>query len=167
MTKNDLLGQIASLVIDSFKKQIQLQGHTLTGDLEASFDAAFLQFGLTDVIAISFNDYGIPLDTGVSPERIPFQSGSGNKTSLYIDGLKRFAKLRFGVSDREAQSIAFAIANKHKREGMPTKNSYSFSKNGERKNWIDLALSETAADIDQALTQFTASYIDVLFQRLS
>ncbi len=167
MTKNDLLGQIASLVIDSFKKQIQLQGHTLTGDLEASFDAAFLQFGLTDVIAISFNDYGIPLDTGVSAERIPFSlSGNGGKSQL-IEGLKRFAKLRFGTSDRESQDIAFAIAQKWKKEGNPTQNSYQFSKNGHRTNWIDLALSETAADIDQALTQFTASYIDVLFQRLS
>jgi hypothetical protein len=167
MTKNDLLNQIASLIIDSFKKQIQLQGHSLTGELEASFEASFIRFGLTDVIAISFNDYGVPLDTGVSAERIPFQSGSGNKTSLYIDGLKRFAKLRFGVSDREAQSIAFAIAKKHKKEGMPTKNSYNFSKNGSRTNWIDLALSETAADIDQALSTFVASYIDVLFSKLS
>jgi hypothetical protein len=167
MTKDELLKEIATLVIDSFKKQIQIQGHTLTGELEASFEASFLRFGLTDVIAISFNDYGVPLDTGVSAERIPFSlSGNGGK-SRYIEGLTRFAKLRFGVSDREAQSIAFAIAQKHKKEGMPTKDSYQFSKNGSRINWIDLALSETAADIDQALSTFVASYIDVLFQKLS
>jgi hypothetical protein len=32
----------------------------------------------------------------------------------------KYAKQRFGASDKEAKGIAFAIASKHKKEGMPT-----------------------------------------------
>ena len=66
-------------------------------------------------------DYMTINNSGVKAERIPYYPGSGNKTSKYIDGLMRYAKQRFGASDKESKSIAFAIASKHKKEGMPTK----------------------------------------------
>ena len=68
-------------------------------------------------------DYGMIQNFGVTPDRIPFNAGSGKKTSKYIDGLKEFAKIKLGKSGKEAERIAFAIAYKQKKEGMPTKGS--------------------------------------------
>ena len=39
---------------------------------------------------------------------------------------------REGLVEKEAKSAAFATAFKHQKEGMPTVNSYAFSKNNRR-----------------------------------
>jgi hypothetical protein len=83
----------------------------------------------------------IPTNTGVTAARIPYTPGSGRKTSKYIDGLINYVKLRMGKSDKEAKGIAFAIASRHKKEGMPTKASAKFSSTGKRTGFIDEALT--------------------------
>ena len=84
--------------------------------------------------------------------------GSGARISKYIQGLKNFARLRFGVSDKEALSIAFAIAKKHKREGMPTKSSSRFSKTGKRTEAIEDALAE----VDDELNKMIEDTLEVI-----
>ena len=66
-------------------------------------------------------DYMATINTGVTASRIPYSRGSGARSSQYIQGLTNYVKRRMGKSDKEAKSIAFAIASKHKKEGMPTK----------------------------------------------
>jgi hypothetical protein len=69
-------------------------------------------------------------DRGVRPENIPFTPNAERaargwekspfKTSKYIQGLVNFAKTTLGATDKDAVSIAFAIAHKHKETGNPT-----------------------------------------------
>jgi hypothetical protein len=66
---------------------------------------------------------------GVRPENIPFTSNTERAargwepspfaTSKYIQGLINFARYKIGAADKDAVSIAFAIAHKHKIEGNP------------------------------------------------
>ena len=76
-------------------------------------------------------DYGLFVERGVRANRIPYGRYSGRKTSKYIQGLIRFFKLK-GKSEKESKRLAFMTANAHKREGMPTRASYRFSRNGRR-----------------------------------
>jgi hypothetical protein len=116
---SDLGKRIGKIVQSAVRQAFALQGHDLTGalsksikyEVEAKTDSAKIEFMLLN--------YGMVLNYGVTPARIPFTSGSGAKGSKYIDGLKMFAKFRFGADEKTATRIAFAIAHKHKKYGMP------------------------------------------------
>jgi len=86
-----------------------------------------------DVARIEFLmlNYGLSLQYGIKPANIPFTPVPpfrGGK-SKYIEGLIRWAKLKFGADKQRAKSIAFAIANKHKKEGYPLTKKIGFITN--------------------------------------
>jgi len=118
------------------KSELKAQGHRLTGNLERSLQYEVEKKLNTITGKIYIAEYGVILDKGVKPSRIPYSKGSGAKTSEYIAGLTRFFELR-GLDFKEAKGAAFATAYKQKiaREGMPTRNSYTFSSNGRRLDW--------------------------------
>lgn len=145
---------IGEVVKSAVRNAFILQGRKLTGALINSIDynvnatvnSAFIEFTLLD--------YGMILNYGVPPERIPYSRGSGAKGSKYIDGLKAYAKLRFSVNDKTALQIAFAIANKHKKYGMPLDR-----KTGAVQDGIDNSKREVEQLISDALTKL----IQVMF----
>ena len=137
---NNALEDSLNAFIAEIKKQYTIQGHVLTGNLVNSlrWEIETGDTKLTGKIYIA--DYGLYVNNGVSAVNIPFSgTGSGGGTSKYIQGLIRFFLLR-GLGDKEAKSAAFATARKHKKEGMPTKSSSRFSKNGKRKEALDDAI---------------------------
>jgi hypothetical protein len=103
----------------------------------------------------------VPNNTGVTAARIPYSPGSGAKTSKYIDGLIRYAKQRMGASDKEAKGIAFAIASRHKKEGMPTVASAKFSSTGKRTGFIEAALDSKEAEFEQIINDAVEEAITV------
>lgn len=151
-----VLDKIKQDLIQNSIKNIRLQGHTLTGKLEKSIEVQVTQ-KVDTFINLLAESYGIPLNTGVSASRIPYRPKSGARSSEYIKGLQMFAKKRMRVSDKEALSIAFAIAKKHKKEGMPTRGSFRYSKNGKRTNFFDDAVNETLRRVDAYLNEFLVS----------
>ena len=130
------------LVAEFFKKELinelEQQGHRDTGKLIDSIEYEILTDTDTIKIVFTYLYYGDIVETGVKPANIPFGGSTGAKTSKYIEALKNWAK-RKGF--KKPLSAAFAIANKHKMEGMPTKNSYRFSSNGRRKYWRSFTLN--------------------------
>lgn len=146
--------QVGEVVKKAVKQAFIMQGRSLTGALVNSIDysvnatinSAFIEFTLLD--------YGMILNYGVPANRIPYSPGSGAKSSKYIDGLKLYAKLRFNANDKEAERIAFAIARKHKKFGMPLDKNIGAVQNG-----IDDSKDEVEALISEALTEV----INVLF----
>lgn len=151
-----VLDKIKNDLIQNSIKNIRLQGHTLTGNLEKSIEVQVVQ-KVDTFINLLAESYGIPLNAGVKASRIPYKQGSGRRSSEYIKGLQMFAKKRMRVSDKEALSIAFAIAKKHKKEGMPTRGSFRYSKNGKRTNFFDDAVNETLRSVDAYLNEFLVS----------
>ena len=144
----DIATYVKSLIV----AEIKAQGHNLTGKLikSVSFKIEYTPQGIA--ILFFMEDYGAILNKGVKANRIPFTVGSGAKKSKYIDGLKRYAQLRFFVDEKKALQIAFAIAHAHKRDGMPTKKSFRFSKTGYRTNFIEDAIGRASERILKLLS---------------
>lgn len=151
----------------ALQERLQEQGHRLTGSLEKSlrYEVKPAQDGYTAVMTSA--EYGIYVEFGVRAARIPYggRTGRGGK-SKYIEGLIRYFQLR-GLPQREAQRAAFATANVHRREGMPTRASYRFSRNGERTGFVRSVLTENLDEIagiiaERAGAQITINLADVI-----
>ena len=153
--------QVGEVVKKAVKQAFIMQGRSLTGALVNSIDYSVNATVTSAFIEFTLLDYGMILNYGVPANRIPFSPGSGAKSSKYIDGLKMYAKLRFNANDKEAERIAFAIARKHKKVGMPLD-----GKIGAVQNGLDDSKDEVEALISEALTQvinvlFLSSFADV------
>jgi len=151
---NTLSLEVAEIVLISVKAELEAQGHKMTGDLYNSIKYEIKSEASKVIIDYSFLDYGMVQNYGIKPDRIPFNPGSGAKKSKYIDGLVKFVQNRMGKSGKEAERIAFAIARKHKTEGMPIKGSMAYSKNGRRLNWIGEGLAEATPKVNEAISKY-------------
>jgi hypothetical protein len=153
--------QVGEVVKKAVKQAFIMQGRTLTGALVNSIDYSVNATVTSAFIEFTLLDYGMILNYGVPANRIPFSPGSGAKSSKYIDGLKMYAKLRFNANDKEAERIAFAIARKHKKFGMPLD-----GKTGAVEKGIKESSDEVEALISEALTKvinvmFLSSFAEV------
>ena len=146
--------QVGEVVKKAVKQAFIIQGRSLTGALVNSIDYSVNATVNSAFVEFTLLDYGMILNYGVPANRIPYSPGSGAKSSKYIDGLKLYAKLRFNANDKEAERIAFAIARKHKKFGMPLD-----GKIGAVQNGLDDSKDEVEELINEALTQV----INVLF----
>lgn len=79
------------------------------------------------------------VNDGVKASRVPYQRGSGRKTSKYIEALILFFR-RKGLGQKRSERAAFATATLAKRQGHPTRSSFRFSKNGRRTKFVDFTL---------------------------
>ena len=153
MEANELLNNLAELLKEEMRQQLKIANHIMTGDLVESIESRILSTIEGRKIEIWLNSYGIALDQGVPADRIPFSEPSGRGgRSKYIEGLQRFAQLKLGVTDnRKSLGIAFAIARKHKKVGMPVKGPTQF---------IQKTLDATEDDI----IRFAEDWAEAIFQ---
>ena len=153
MEANELLNNLAELLKEEMRQQLKIANHIMTGDLVESIESRILSTIEGRKIEIWLNSYGIALDQGVPTDRIPFTEPSGRGgRSKYIEGLQRFAQLKLGVTDnRKSLGIAFAIARKHKKVGMPVKGPTQF---------IQKTLDATEDDI----IRFAEDWAEAIFQ---
>ena len=159
---DELVKTIEQDIVQNLRTNFTLQGHKLTGTLNSSIVAMSKITDTGALIQVIAEEYAEFVNNGVAASRIPFGKSTGAKTSKYIQALAQYAKLRFLADDKSALSIAFAIAKKHKKEGMPTRGSFVFSSNGRRVGAIDDAIEETLKNIESQL----ASNIEVEIQKL-
>ena len=143
-TIQKLADDIGTLAMTVVANEWKAQGHNLTGSAIKHMET-MVQFQINTLIVEGLiPDYMAINNKGVLATKIPYYPGSGRKESEYIKGLMRYAKQRFGASDKESKSIAFAIASKHKKEGMPTIKSQKYSKTGKRTGFIETALDKNS-----------------------
>ncbi len=136
LTESQLLLNASRFIIDYLKEEFIKQGHSLS---QAWEDSVIAQDDGDEGVGIYATGYGMIVDAGIAPERIPFGGeGTGGGTNAYILGLVRFWKLRKpGITDKQALRLAFATANVQKVEGMSTEASKSFSSTGQRQHFMD------------------------------
>mgnify|MGYP003653505217 CR=1 FL=1 len=136
-----LADDISTLAISVIATEWRAQGHELTGSAVKQMET-LIKFEINTLIIEGYvPDYMAINNSGVKANRIPYYPGSGRKESEYIKGLMKYVQQRMGKSEKESKGIAFAIASKHKKEGMPTKNSViKHSKTGRRTGFIEIAL---------------------------
>jgi len=153
MNLREVVVDIMSEIRDSLRVELERQGHVLTGRLSESIEFDISADGFSIVGRMYFEDYGIFVETGVTADRIPYggRSGRGGK-SKYIQGLITFWEGR-GLSGREAIGAAFATANVHAREGMPSRSSYAFSQTGERTGFVRTVLERQSDDITDRIAE--------------
>lgn len=165
MITNTLIDNIIQVVISAVTLQWKMQGHSLTGKFARSLEAKTKK--LVDGVRIEFfmEQYGLIINQGVSASRIPYRRGSGNTKSKYIQGLTEYAVARFRVSRDVAERIAFAIASKHKQEGMPTRASRRFSKTNKRTEFIDDALKDADDEINRLIVDSLEATVQIIIQK--
>jgi hypothetical protein len=146
------------------------QGHELTGKAAQSIEDQVTQTANGTNIDFYIQDYMANINQGVPSNKIPYSPGSGARYSKYIAGLTRYARLRFSASVKEAESIAFAIANKHLKEGLPSIGSKRFSKTGRRTGFIEQGLQseedKISKLIEDAVDQSYTALIEGFFKSI-
>lgn len=156
-------------IIGDLRDELQQQGHHATGSLDRSFRHEITDNDTDGFLGVIFgNDYWQPLDTGVSADRVPYSPGKGRGgTSKYIQALIDWAAvIKPGLSEKERKGFAFAVATKASREGHPTRGSYSFSRNGDRKNFVQKTIDKHVKTLAQRLSSpVLADEIVVLITR--
>ncbi len=150
------LQRIGEVIRQQVERELTAQGHKLTGAVYTDIENRVLNLAADTILQGWYPFYAQYLHKGVPAERIPYNPGSGAKKSLYIEALIRYAKARNMSDPRRA---AFAIARKHKQEGMPTKASYRFSQTGQRLKFLDHVLSDPK--IEMELFELIGRSIDV------
>lgn len=156
-------------IIGDLRDELDQQGHHATGSLERSLRHEITDNDTEGFLGVIFgNDYWGALDTGVSASRIPYSPGKGRGgTSKYIQALIDWAAVvKPGLSEKERKGFVFAVATKASREGHPTRGSYSFSRNGDRKNFVQKTIDKHVNTLAQRLSSpVLADQIAVLIMR--
>jgi hypothetical protein len=165
-----LADEISVLAISVVANEWRLQGHELTGSAVKQMETMVRMEINTLIIEGFVPDYMAINNSGVAAARIPYTPNSGRPPSKYISGLIDYVQRRMGKSEKEAKSIAFAIASKHKKEGMPTKTSARFSKTGKRTGFIEQALDKNSAKfvelIENAITFSVEATIESYYKSI-
>jgi hypothetical protein len=165
-----LADDISALAIQVIAMEWRAQGHELSGSAVKQMETVVREEIATIVIEGYVPDYMAINNRGVPSNKIPYYPGSGRKTSKYIDGLIDYVKRRMGKSDKEAKGIAFAIASKHKLEGMPTKASARYSSTGKRTGFIEQALDKSSPKfielIENAITFSVETTIESYYKSI-
>jgi hypothetical protein len=165
-----LADEISVLAISVVANEWRLQGHELTGSAVKQMETMVRMEINTLIIEGFVPDYMAINNQGVPANRIPYTPNSGRPPSKYISGLIDYVKRRMGKSDKEAKGIAFAIASKHKKEGMPTKGSVRFSTTGKRTGFIEQALDKNSAKfvelIENAITFSVEATIESYYKSI-
>lgn len=162
MLGTETIKKYSSKLEGNLKKELRDQGHYLTGNLERSINTK-ISGGASVVAETEAAEYMDDLETGIPASQIP-------TGAAYIQELAEYARLRFGASGRQALQIGYAIAKKHKKEGMPTAASYEFSSTGSRTEAIDESFhdheQETEKIIDSGLNDEVDDLIDKTFNEI-
>jgi len=144
----------------NLKKELRDQGHYLTGALESSIRTKTTDNTGAVVGEVTALDYIDDLETGIAASHI-----DPNDVS-YIREMAEYAKKRFGLtSERQALKAGVAIARKHAREGMPTRNSYNFSSTGERTEAIQTSYDEHADQYDDLIENGLNRELDTYIEK--
>jgi hypothetical protein len=146
-----------SNLVDAAKMEILQQGHKASGRLINSLSFEIDASRVNRLIAYIYaEDYGLIVDEGVKAARVPFGGGRGG-TSAYIEGLLNWVDyVRPGLQIKEKFSFVFAVANTHKKEGIPSRGSFSFSRNGRRRSWIKFGIENNLSKLEEDLQLFNA-----------
>jgi hypothetical protein len=165
-----LADDISVLAISLVANEWRAQGHELSASAVRQMET-LVRFEINTLIIEGLvPNYMAINNSGVTANRIPYTPNSGRPPSKYISGLIDYVKRRMGKSDKEAKGIAFAIASKHKKEGMPTKGSVRFSTTGKRTGFIEQALEKNSPKfielIENAITFSVEATIESYYKSI-
>lgn len=139
-------------LMQELKRELRAQGHHNTGALEASFASNVTVSGDEVQLTGRAIDYAGILSDGTRPEKASMKQ---------FHFVKEFF-LSKGVEPKKAGAYAAMTIRKWMREGMSTRASVRFSKNGRRLNFIGF-VREKKMD---AVNRLVLKDIDIEVQRV-
>lgn len=142
--------RIAFALLPELRKEFRQQGHSLTGKSERSYETKIRDISSGLCIEFWREGYVKFVNRGVRAANI--------RTPISV--LIKYVEKRMGKRGKEAVRIAWAIKMKQKKEGMPTKGSYRFSKNGRRKGYEDTVLKEQYNNIAEIAGKEVSTVIE-------
>lgn len=128
-TDPTILQQANEAIVADLINELKLQGHHLTGALEESIKPQEIAENGGITLTAEAAGYLETLEKGIAPENIQI-------TPAALAQMTQYVTLRMGYQGSKATQVAYLILKKQREEGNPTKNSYSFSQTGDRKNAI-------------------------------
>jgi hypothetical protein len=147
----DLMNAVLQDAAAELIVEIEQQGHNNTGKLVDSVEVNLTFQGgkiVGEVSALRYLDY----------INRPLKWTKEGPSEGQIDGLKAWWKAK-GKSEEEAQSAAWAVAwnqikrSKEGKVGMPSPNSFKFSKNGKRIGAIEAAFGQVRKNAPQTFAE--------------
>jgi len=148
---------------EALMNEWEAQGHSMGGSVVKNIEYVVKQE--TDKLTLQgfMYPYGSIQAAGVKKDKIPYSGRTGRGgTSLYIQALQRYVQVRMGIeNDKKSLSIAFAIASTQKKQGMPTRGSYSYSSTGKRTDWIEEAFKRDESKIREAISNMAFNILTV------
>lgn len=141
--------EISKRFVEIAAKELEDQGHVLTGALQKmEIDT---KIKLSSVVSeILMEEYF---------DRI----NDGRPSGTYTDVRKLTTYFqRRGLQGNEAPRAAFATSRKHYLEGMPTRASYRFSRNGRRTGFIDQSILKIDPVINEIFGTFAEGLLKIL-----
>lgn len=150
-----ILYQIDETIIDDIRQELALQGHYLTGALEASIKEKLIHEGGAVILSAEALGYIETLEKYTPPDQIKIDNAEFEK-------LKRWVILR-GLAnfDHEATAVAAAIVSHWKVTGRPTPGSKEFSQTGKRTEAIQDTFTKNEVRYTQMLDHGLTSMLDV------
>lgn len=148
---------------EALMNEWEAQGHSMGGGVVKSIEYVVKQETNKLTLQGFMYPYGNIQAAGVKSSKIPYSGRSGRGgTSLYIQALQRYVQVRMGIeNDKKSLSIAFAIAQTQKKEGMPTRGSYSYSRTGKRTDWVEEALKKNEGKIKEVISEMALNILTV------
>jgi|JI9StandDraft_2_1071091.scaffolds.fasta_scaffold64416_2 hypothetical protein len=154
MTAKDVVTELASTLTAELIEAADVQGHRLTGSLAKNIGYEVTGSDNEAEAKIYGPDYAIYLNYGVAPGKVRYP------ISVMVD----FFRKR-GLPEKEATRAAWATRAKHKREGMPTKSSARFSRNGKRTGFLQEGFAKGMAKIREKAPGLFDDYVEVLINQ--
>lgn len=163
----ETLHKVGAFLVEQLREELRLQGHEATGNLMSSLEYKIIKDVDGFELNIYMNGYGLFVEQGVDAKKIPYRRGSGAESSKYINALIQWIQQKgLESGDSKIKSFAFAIAEKHKREGMSTLSSRRFSKTGKRDEFIEDVLNQNSFEVGEEIRDAFEKDIDIFLDNL-
>lgn len=138
------------LAIFAMQEELDNQNHNATGALSKSIKSKITVFPEGAKGEVSTYLYGGAVNFGVPATKFRFGGRKHIKALVKWIGDKGITPAK-GSSAMHIKKFAWAIAKKHAKEGIPTRESYKFSRNGKRLGFMTDALTVAEEAIKNTL----------------
>lgn len=148
-------------LVNKIREELDAQGHKASGKLIDSVEKR-VRGELGGIIRgeILIEEYGIYLDKGVAASRIRYNP----------EWLIPWANIvKPNLTEKEVRQFVWAVWTAHRREGMPTRGSYAYSRNGRRKEWMKYGIEKNIDEFEELLNLFSffENFIEELVQEFA
>ncbi len=143
--------------------ELKAQGHVHTGSLINDIDIYIENIGGDIYGAIKMLDYAETVENGITATE--FQSYSQNELHDHRKALFAYFKKK-GLSGTELKRATFSTLNKHLKEGMPTRASMRFARNGRRTGFVTQIYNNKIDNAQQMILNDLFPYIDIAFYNI-